>query len=162
MNGSELDMCGMFFSEFFYKLVGFRVGYTYVVQGDAVKSLLTGANLPVRYLERSMDFYTQMGFTNKPQFSDDQSKCMVWNETILVMLMSYEKLCTFMSKQVADTKTSIGSWFALLVESFEELNEFSGNGLKAGGTEPTPMKDYGFIQLRNLEDLDGHMWEIFF
>lgn len=109
-----------------------------------------------------MDFYTRLGFTINPQFSDDQSKCMVWSETIFVMIMSHEKFKTFIKKPIADTKNSLASWFALSVESLEKLNEFLENGLKAGGTEPTPMKDYGFMQLRNLEDLDGHTWEIFF
>lgn len=119
-------------------------------------------NLPVRDVNKSQEFYTQLGFTINPQFSDDQSKCMVWSEHIFVMIMSHEKLATFMKKPVADTKNSIASWFALSVESSEKLNEFLENGLRAGGTEPTPLKDYGFMQLRNLEDLDGHTWEVFF
>jgi len=119
-------------------------------------------NLPVKDVERSLDFYNRLGFTINPQFSDDQSKCLVWSESIFVMIMSYEKLRNFIKKPIADTKSSITSWFALSVESSEKLNEFVENGLSAGGTEPTPMKDYGFMQLRNLEDPDGHTWEIFF
>ena len=119
-------------------------------------------NLAVKDVEKSMDFYTQLGFTINPQFSDDQSKCMIWSEAIFVMIMNHEKFKTFMKKPIADTKNSLASWFALSVEYLETLNEFLENGLKAGGTEPMPMKDYGFMQLRNLEDLDGHTWEIFF
>lgn len=119
-------------------------------------------NLTVKDVEKSMNFYNQLGFTINPQFSDDQSKCMVWSETIFVMIMSYEKFKTFMKKPIADSKNSLASWFALSVESLERLNELMESGLKAGGIEPMPMKDYGFMQLRNLEDLDGHTWEIFF
>lgn len=119
-------------------------------------------NLVVKDVERSMDFYTRLGFTINPQFSDDQSRCMVWSEAIFVMIMSHEKFGTFIKKTIADTKNSLASWCALSVESYEKLNEIVENGLKAGGTEPTPMKDYGFMQLRNLEDPDGHTWEIFF
>jgi uncharacterized protein len=116
----------------------------------------------VKDVEKSMNFYTQLGFTINPQFSDDQSKCMVWSETIFVMIMSHKKFKTFMKKPIADSKRSLASWFALSVENLSKLNEFMESGLKAGGTEPMPMKDYGFMQLRNLEDLDGHTWEIFF
>ncbi|MBN9386082.1 MAG: VOC family protein [Chitinophagaceae bacterium] len=119
-------------------------------------------NLAVKDIAKSMDFYTQLGFTINPHFSDDQAKCMTWSDTIFLMIMGHEKFKTFTKKPIADTKNSFSGWFALSVESAEKLNEFLENGLKAGGTEPMPMKDYGFMQLRNLEDLDGHTWEIFF
>ena len=34
--------------------------------------------------------------------------------------------------------------------------------IAAGGTEPTEPKDYGFMQQRSFEDLDGHLWEVFY
>ena len=119
-------------------------------------------NLAVKDIDQSMHFYTQLGFTNNPQFSDDQAKCMVWSETIFVMIMSHEKFKTFTNKPVADTKNSIAGLFALSVESVDKVNEVVEHGLKAGGTEPMPMIDYGFMQLRKIEDFDGHTWEIFF
>jgi len=42
------------------------------------------------------------------------------------------------------------------------MNEIVNNALAAGGIEPSPMKDYGFMQQRTVEDFDGHTWEIFF
>jgi uncharacterized protein len=50
----------------------------------------------------------------------------------------------------------------LSVDSIEEINKIVNDGLKAGGTEPSEMKDYGFMQQRTLEDFDGHTWEIFY
>ena len=41
-------------------------------------------NLPVKELEKSLNFYTKMGFTNNPQFSDDTAKCMVFIEAISI------------------------------------------------------------------------------
>jgi len=119
-------------------------------------------NLAVKDVERSMDFYTRLGFTINPQFCDDQAKCMVWSEAIFVMIMSHEKFATFTKKPIADTKSQIAGLFALSVESTNKVNEIVENGLKAGGTEPMPMTDYGFMQLRKIEDYDGHTWEIFF
>ena len=119
-------------------------------------------NLAVRDVNRSMDFYTQMGFGNNPQFSDDQSKCMVWSDTIFVMIMTHEKFMGFTNKPIADTKGAIAGLFALSVESFERVNEVMDKGLRAGGIEPMPMMDYGFMQLRKIEDFDGHTWEIFY
>lgn len=119
-------------------------------------------NLAVKDVEKSMDFYTQLGFTINPQFSDDHAKCMVWSDTIFLMIMSHEKFKTFTKKPIADTKSNIASLFALSVESVDKINEIVEQGLKMGGIEPMPLTDYGFMQLRRIEDFDGHTWEIFF
>jgi len=119
-------------------------------------------NLAVKDLQKSMDFYTALGFTNNPQFSDDTAKCMVWSETIFVMLQTHEKFATFATKPIADTKSNVAALFSLSVDSIDEVNSIVTNGLKAGGTEPSEMKDYGFMQQRTIEDFDGHTWEIFY
>jgi predicted lactoylglutathione lyase len=119
-------------------------------------------NLPVKDVEKSMNFYTQLGFTNNPQFSDDTSKCMVWSENIFVMLIAHEKFATFATKPIADTKSNLTGLFSLSTDSIDQLNNIVTNGLKAGGTEPKEMRDYGFMQQRTIEDFDGHTWEIFF
>ncbi|WP_286777364.1 VOC family protein [Sphingobacterium sp. UBA2074] len=119
-------------------------------------------NLAVADVNKSMDFYTQLGFTNNPQFSDEQGKCMVWSEHIFVMLLSPDKFKTFTEKPLADTKKQIAGLFSLAVYGLDRVNEIVDKGLKAGGIEPTPMKDYGFMQQRSIEDFDGHTWEIFY
>ena len=119
-------------------------------------------NLDVKDLQKSMDLYTAMGFANNPQFSDDTAKCMVWSESIFVMLLTHEKFGSFATKPIADTKSSLAGLFSLALNSVEEVNQLMEAGLQAGGIEPTEMKDYGFMQQRTLEDFDGHTWEIFF
>lgn len=119
-------------------------------------------NLPVNDLQKSTAFYTALGFSNNPQFSDDAGKCMVWSEHIYVMLLSHEKFSGFASKPLADTKNGLAGLFSLSVGSVDEVNKIVSNGLTAGGSEPTEMRDYGFMQQRTIEDPDGHTWEIFF
>lgn len=119
-------------------------------------------NLAVKDLQKSMDFYTALGFTNNPQFSDDTAKCMVWSETIYVMIMTHEKFSTFSTKPIADTKSAVAGLFSLSVESLDEVNAIVNNGLEVGGVEPHEMRDYGFMQQRTIEDYDGHTWEIFY
>jgi predicted lactoylglutathione lyase len=119
-------------------------------------------NLAVTDLQKSMAFYTALGFTNNPQFSDDSGKCMVWCESIYVMLLTREKFAGFATKPIADTKSSVAVLFSLSTESVDEVNSIMTNGLNAGGTEPSEMKDYGFMQQRTIEDFDGHTWEIFY
>ncbi|MEO5945178.1 MAG: VOC family protein [Chitinophagaceae bacterium] len=119
-------------------------------------------NLAVTNLEKSMEFYTALGFSNNPQFSDETGKCMVWGESIFVMLLTHEKFSSFATKPIADTKTTVAALFSLSMDNLEAVNKMMTAGLKAGGTEPSEMKDYGFMQQRTIEDFDGHTWEIFF
>ncbi len=119
-------------------------------------------NFAVTDLQKSMDFYTALGFTNNPQFSDDSGKCMVWSDNIFVMLLTHEKFATFATKPIADTKSNVAGLFSLSVDSVDEVNSIVTNGLKAGGTEPNEMRDYGFMQQRTIEDPDGLTWEIFY
>ena len=119
-------------------------------------------NLAVKELQKSMDFYTALGFSNNPQFSDETGKCMVWSENIFVMLLSYEKFKGFTTKPIADTKSNIAGLFSLSLDSIDEVNNLMKNGLNAGGIEPNEMRDYGFMQQRTIEDFDGHTWEVFY
>jgi len=119
-------------------------------------------NLPVSDVQRSMDFYTALGFTNNPQFSDEQGKCMVWSDTIFLMILSHDKFLSFTNKPIADTKTNIAALLSLSLESTDAMNAMMEKGLAAGGTEPTELRDYGFMQQRTIEDFDGHTWELFY
>lgn len=119
-------------------------------------------NLAVADLQKSMDFYSSLGFTNNPQFSDESGKCMVWSENIFVMLLTHAKFSSFATKPIADTKTTLASLFSLPVGSIDEVNNLMSKGLEAGGIEPNEMRDYGFMQQRTIEDFDGHTWEVFY
>ncbi len=119
-------------------------------------------NLAVKDLQRSMDFYSALGFSNNPQFSDNTGKCMVWSENIFVMLLTHEKFATFATKPIADTKSNVAGLFSLSLNSVEDVNDLMESGLKAGGTEPNELRDYGFMQQRTIEDPDGHTWELFY
>ena len=119
-------------------------------------------NLAVKDLQKSMDFYTALGFSNNPQFSDETAKCMVWSDNIFVMLMTYDKFKTFATKPIADTTSTVAGIFSLSLDSIDEVNSIMVNGLTAGGTEPHELRDYGFMQQRTIEDYDGHTWEVFY
>lgn len=119
-------------------------------------------NLAVSDIERSMGLYTALGFVNNPQFSDDTAKCMVWDESIYVMLLSHDKFKSFTQKPLADTKTNIAALYSLSLQSTDEMNAMMEQGLAAGGTEPHELRDMGFMQQRSIEDFDGHTWELFY
>ena len=119
-------------------------------------------NLAVTNLQKSTDFYKALGFTVNPQFSDDTAKCMVWSDSIFVMLLTHEKFSSFTDKPIADTKSAVAGLFSLSLDSVDDMNAMMAQGLAAGGTEPTELRDYGFMQQRTIEDFDGHTWEVFY
>ncbi len=118
-------------------------------------------NLPVKDVEKSIDFYAQMGFSNNPLFTNENQKCMVWSEHIYVMLITNKQFTKWNTKSIPDRNFTTAT-FTLPVESVERMNQIVEAGLKAGGKEPNPMLDEGFMQLRGIEDLDGHVWGVIY
>ena len=98
-------------------------------------------NLAVQDIEKSLGFYTKMGFTVNPQFSDDTAKCLVWSENIFLMIMNHEKFKSFATKPLADTKNNLAGLFSLSVESVEKVNEKA----KCGAFTPIALQNI-FVQ----------------
>jgi predicted lactoylglutathione lyase len=118
-------------------------------------------NLPVVNIEKSFALYTAIGFAVNEQFSDASAKCMVWSESIFVMLMSHEKMNGFTSKPIANTTNNIAALYAITMNNVEALHITAEAAIKLGAIEPVPFKDHGFMQVRTIEDYDGHTWELF-
>lgn len=119
-------------------------------------------NLPVANLKKAMAFYTEIGFVNNPQFTDDTAACMVISDDIFVMLLTHTKFKEFTKKEIANTSKVASVINSLSVESADEVNAMLGKVINAGGHEIMEAKDYGFMQLRSFEDLDGHAWEVLY
>jgi predicted lactoylglutathione lyase len=118
-------------------------------------------NLPVTDLKVSMAFYEALGFENNKQFTDDTAACMVWSEAIFVMLLTHEKWKTFTSRPIPPT-TSSEVMLALSCESREAVDQLNDIASENGGTaDINPKQDMGFMYNRNIADLDGHVWEMF-
>jgi len=118
-------------------------------------------NLPVKDLKKSMAFYKALGFTFNPQFTDDTAACMVISEHNYAMLLTHAKWKTFTSKPIADTHKTASVAIALALDSTRAVDDMAAKAVKAGGKEPRPKADYGFMIQRTFEDLDGHTWEPF-
>lgn len=117
-------------------------------------------NLPVTDLARSRAFYEAVGFTNNPQFSDDNAVSMVWSDAIHVMLLKHDFWKTFTSKTIPDAHESAQVMLALTHDSQDAVEDIVGKAISAGGkADPTPKQDLGFMYGRSFEDPDGHIWE---
>jgi len=118
-------------------------------------------NLPVTDLKRATAFYEAVGGIRNPQFSDDTASCMVFSETIYVMLATHDKFRQFTPKPIADAKTSNQALFCLSADSRNEVDELVGRAAAAGGVaDPGPKDEYSFMYGRSFEDPDGHMWGV--
>ena len=118
-------------------------------------------NLPVADLKRSIAFYTAVGATNNPQFSDDTAACMVFSDTIHVMLLTHDKWRQFTQKPIVDARQDAQVMLCLSAVSREEVVAFVDKAVAAGGKgDPSPPDEYSFMYGRSFEDPDGHMWGV--
>jgi predicted lactoylglutathione lyase len=123
-------------------------------------SRLLFVNLPVADLPASIAFFTELGFTFNPQFTDETSTCMIVSEQAYVMLLTEPKFAAFATKPVADATASSEALFCVSAESREAVDTFADAALAAGGTPAKEPMDQGFMYGRSFNDLDGHHWEV--
>jgi len=119
-------------------------------------------NLPVKDLERTVDFFAALGFSFDPKFTDENATCMIVNDNTSVMLLVESFFATFTRKPVADAHASTETLLAMSMDSRAEVDAFVSRAIAAGATEYAEPRDYGFMYQRGIADLDGHQWEVFF
>jgi uncharacterized protein len=118
-------------------------------------------NLAVKDLGKARDFFEKLGFTFNPKFSDDKGACMVINENAYVMLLTEPFFQSFHQKKLVDAKTSTEVLTSISVEDKDRVNEFVEKAFSLGGTPTGETQDLGFMFSRAFNDLDGHIWEVF-
>jgi len=116
-------------------------------------------NLPVKSLERSVAFFTKLGYTFNPQFTDEKATCMIVSDTIYVMLLTVPFFQTFTQKKIVDAHKAVECSIAISADTKDAVNEMVDKAKEAGATIPNPATDYGFMYQHSFEDLDGHHWE---
>ncbi|HKA30546.1 MAG TPA: VOC family protein [Candidatus Binatia bacterium] len=119
-------------------------------------------NLPVRDLKRSIEFFTKLGFSFNPQFTDDNATCMIVSEEAFVMLLVEARFKDFTKKQICDTRTQTEGIFAISAVSRDEVETLVRAALAAGGTHASDPVDHGFMYGWSFHDLDGHHWEVIY
>jgi uncharacterized protein len=117
-------------------------------------------NLPVKNLDKSVEFFTKLGFKFEPQFTDETATCMIVSEGIFVMLLTEAKFKTFTPKEICDATKSTEVLVCLSLESREQVDEMVRKAVATGGTTYSEPKDYGFMWQHGFQDLDGHIWEL--
>lgn len=119
-------------------------------------------NLPVKNLQESIDFFTHLGFSFNPQFTDETATCMVISDAIYAMLLTYPKFKEFTKKEIADATKTTEVLIALDAESREKVDEMVRKAVEAGGSIYATVQDHGWMYQHSFADLDGHQWEILY
>ncbi|AQY50963.1 hypothetical protein PWEIH_12860 [Listeria weihenstephanensis FSL R9-0317] len=117
-------------------------------------------NLPVDDLDKSVTFFTALGFEFNPQFTDQNATCMILNENTFIMLLVNSFFQNFTKKSIADAKTITEAIITISADSREEVDQIVEKALAAGGTTSNPKMDEGFMYSWSFQDINGHLWEV--
>ena len=119
-------------------------------------------NLPVKNLNKSVEFFTKLGFSFDKQYTDETATCMVVSEDIFVMLLTEEKFQTFTPKQICDAGKFTEVLLCLSLESRAKVNGMVAKAVAGGGSTYNEPQDHGFMYAHGFQDLDGHIWELIY
>ncbi len=118
-------------------------------------------NLPVKNLEKSKAFFSALGYTFNPQFTDANAACMIISDnSIYAMLLMEEFFKSFTGKPIANAHEMTEVLTCLSCDSREEVDALVAKAVAAGGKAPRSPQDHGFMYAHGFEDLDGHIWEL--
>ncbi|MFM5904681.1 MAG: VOC family protein [Micrococcales bacterium] len=118
-------------------------------------------NLPIEKLTRSVDFFSGLGFKFNAQFTDESSTCMLVSDQVFVMLVEKAKFANFIDKPIADPKTT-EAILSLSCDSVETVKSLAEKAFALGARKVNEPEDHGFMFSWGFEDLDGHLWDLFY
>ena len=119
-------------------------------------------NLPVKDLQRSIAFFTKLGFTFNPQFTDETATCMIIGENIFAMLLVESRFSDFTRKKISDATVQTEVLIAIDVDSREAVDDMVRKAIEAGGTDYIEPQDHGWMYSHAFADPDGHQWEVLY
>ena len=117
-------------------------------------------NLPVKDLNKSVEFFTKLGYKFNAQFTNEDATSMIISDSIYVMLLVEKFFKTFIPTEIADTSKNTEALICLSADSKAAVDEMIQKAVAAGGTTYKEPQDHGFMYGHSYRDLDGHIWEI--
>jgi uncharacterized protein len=119
-------------------------------------------NLPVKDLQKSMEFFSLLGFSFNMKFTDDKAACMIVANNIYVMLLLEKFFRTFTKKEISDANKATEVLIAVDAESREKVDEMVKKAVDAGGSVYNKPQDHGWMYGHSFADPDGHQWEVLY
>ena len=126
----------------------------------SIGSRMLFVNLPVKDLDRSVEFFTSLGFSFDPRFTDETATQMIVSKNAFVMLLVEDRFKDFTKKALADATKQTEVIMALSADSREGVDELADQALAAGGSPANEPLEMGFMYGRSFNDPDGHLWEV--
>lgn len=125
-------------------------------------STMVFVNFPVKDVEASTRFYEALGFSLNPDFSNEDTSCMVWDENFFIMLLAHEKYQFFTpNRTIADSKKTSSALIAFSMSSADEVKIFGEKAKDNGGyvyqIETGISEEYMYGL--EVQDLDGNTLE---
>jgi uncharacterized protein len=117
-------------------------------------------NIAVKDLQASVAFFTKLGFTFDPQFTDEHATCMIVNDDTAFMVMDRGRFADFTTKPIVDSHQQIEAIYAISADSREEVDDLVTTAISAGGSPARDKEDHGFMYTWSFHDPDGHVWEV--
>jgi len=117
-------------------------------------------NLPVADVERSRQFFADLGYAFDDRFSNEKAVTLVLGENQLAMLVQHELFDALHPLETADATKVKECVVCLTVGNRDAVDALVNRALAAGGTEGDA-EDHGSMYGRSYNDLDGHSWQIF-
>ena len=118
-------------------------------------------NIPVRDVQRSIDYFEALGFTFNAQFTDATATAMLVGEDAYFMLLTHEKFASFSKRPASDPRKETSALFAIGVESRAAVDAMVKKAVELGGAHALDPQDHGFMYGWSFYDLDGYHWEVF-
>jgi uncharacterized protein len=119
-------------------------------------------NLPVKDINRSIEFFQKLGFTFDPHYTNEKAACMVISEgKIYAMFLLQEYFSTFTRKSLGDAERATEVLIALELDSRQQVEDFIRKAVEAGGKAYMEPVDQGWMYQHCFSDPDGHQWEVF-
>lgn len=128
----------------------------------AIQSKHIFVNLPVKDLDKSMAFFSDIGFEFNEQMTDKNAACLIVGSNMYVMLLVEEYFKQFSKKKLSDAHTSTEVIVSITAESRADVDELVNGALAAGGTASSEKMDNEFMYGWSFEDIDGHLWEVMY
>ena len=119
-------------------------------------------NLAVDNLDRSKAFFSAIGFSFEPQFTNEQAACLILGENIYAMLLAKDLFKSFTRKPLCNPMESTETLVGLSCESRGEVDALIERVRAAGGSVPRTAQDFGYMYGHCFEDIDGHIWELIY
>lgn len=118
-------------------------------------------NLPVKNIEQTKAFWTNVGFPVNDQISDENAVCIIMGDNMYVMFLTEEYFQTFSERPVPKGDTT-QVLIAIGLNSREEVDQVVNAAVENGATQHEEPQDHGWMYQNSFWDINGHGWNIVF